>query len=107
IGVFLARLLLAAYRRDAAQRSRDGSPPLTPALVLSWLSLWLLWPLVVFGEWRRRRQRVRRVRLAAAEASEEHSMFAVDVVHDAAEGLFRDVQAAWSRDDREHLATLV
>ena len=107
VAVFLLRLIMAAYRRDAAQRRRDGSPPLTPALLLSLLTLWLLWPLVVAGEARRRRQRVRRVRLAAAEASEENPIFAVDVVHGAAEGLFRDIQAAWSRDDREHLATLV
>ena len=107
IAVFIVRLLFAAYQRNAAQRRHDGSPPLTLALLLSQLTLWLLWPFVVAGETRRRRRRVRRVRLAAAEASEEQPMFAVDVVHAAAEGLFRDVQAAWSRDDREHLATLV
>ena len=107
IAVFLARLVLAAYRRDAWQRRRDGRPPLTLGLALSLLTLWLLWPFVVAGEGRRRRQRVRRIRLAAAEASEDDPAFAVDVVHGAAEGLFRDIQAAWSRDDRERLAALV
>ncbi len=52
-------------------------------------------------------ERERRVELAAAEASEEDSAFAPDVVRPAATQLFQDVQAAWDRGDRAALAKLV
>ncbi|HVP01383.1 MAG TPA: TIM44-like domain-containing protein [Solirubrobacteraceae bacterium] len=107
IVVLLLRFAMAAYRRDAMQRRRDGRPPLTFGIALSLLALWLLWPFAVAAERWRRRRRVARVRLAAAEASEEDPMFAPDVVERAGEALFRDIQAAWSRDDRERLAALV
>ena len=53
------------------------------------------------------KERERRVELAAAEASEDDSAFAPDVVRPAATQLFQDVQAAWDADDRATLAKLV
>ena len=56
---------------------------------------------------RRRRARVRRVELAAAEAAGEDPAFAPDAVVASAETLFGDVQASWDARDRERLARLV
>ncbi len=53
------------------------------------------------------KERERRVELAAAEASEDDSTFAPDVVRPAATQLFQDVQSAWDRADRATLAKLV
>ena len=52
-------------------------------------------------------ERERRVELAAAEASEDDSAFAPDVVRPAATKLFQDIQAAWDAGDRATLAKLV
>jgi predicted lipid-binding transport protein (Tim44 family) len=104
--VFVLRFLYAHYQRDAMRRRRDGRPPLSFALVLSALTLFLLWPWDLFREWRTRPGRVRRVELAAAEATEDDPLFDPVVVRRAADELFRNVQAAWSRDDREQLAAL-
>lgn len=106
VAIFILRLLMSMYRREAMQRRRDGRPPLTPAILLSQLVLWLLWPLDVFREARARRHRVRRVEVAAAEAAEEDPLFAPDTVRASADGLFRDVQDAWTADDRTALAAL-
>ncbi|MGZ6617891.1 MAG: TIM44-like domain-containing protein, partial [Solirubrobacteraceae bacterium] len=53
------------------------------------------------------KERERRVELAAAEASEDDSAFAPDVVRPAATQLFGDIQAAWDAGDRATLAKLV
>ena len=53
------------------------------------------------------KDRERRVELAAAEASEDDSAFAPDVVRPAATQLFQDIQAAWDSGDRAMLAKLV
>jgi len=50
---------------------------------------------------------MRRVRLAAAEASESDPRFAPEMVCDGAERLFCAIQAAWTQDDRVELARLV
>ena len=55
---------------------------------------------------RRRARRQRRVELAAFEAAEDDPAFASDVVHREAERLFRNVQLAWSADDRDRLTRL-
>jgi predicted lipid-binding transport protein (Tim44 family) len=55
---------------------------------------------------RRRRRREQRVELAAAEAAEDDREFAPEVVHAEAERLFRDVQKAWSEDDRDRIKHL-
>jgi predicted lipid-binding transport protein (Tim44 family) len=55
----------------------------------------------------RRKKRVRRVELAAAEAAEDDPDFAPDKVRAGAEALFRDVQWSWDALDRERLRTLV
>ena len=55
----------------------------------------------------RRRKRVRRVELAAAEASEDDAAFSPDEVRAQATKLFKDVQAAWDARDRGRLRTLV
>lgn len=55
----------------------------------------------------RRRERVRRVELAALEAAEDDPEFAPDVVHREVERIFREVESAWSVGDRERLGRLV
>jgi predicted lipid-binding transport protein (Tim44 family) len=55
----------------------------------------------------RRQERVRRVQLAAAEASEDDRAFAPEVVHDQATNLFTEIQKAWDARDRERLGKLV
>jgi phenylacetate-coenzyme A ligase PaaK-like adenylate-forming protein/predicted lipid-binding transport protein (Tim44 family) len=56
---------------------------------------------------KRRRKRVERVELAAAEAAEDDERFAPEQVRSAAEQLFRDVQAAWDQRDEARLATML
>ena len=56
---------------------------------------------------RRRRERVRHVELAAAEAADDDAAFAVTPVRDAADRLFRSIQAAWSVNDIATLDRLV
>lgn len=56
---------------------------------------------------RRTSARVRRVESAAAEASEDDPAFAPDVVRVQATALFKDIQAAWDRNDRARLQRLV
>ena len=51
--------------------------------------------------------RERRVELAAAEAAEDDPAFAPETVRSSATRLFKDIQAAWSADDRQRLGTLV
>src|SRR2546423_437842 len=55
----------------------------------------------------RRRARVRRVELAAAEASEDDAAFSPDVVRAQATQLFKDIQDAWDRRDQARLRELV
>lgn len=55
----------------------------------------------------RRRERERRVELAAAEAAEDDATFAPDHVREQATRLFNDVQVAWDKRDRVRLARLV
>jgi predicted lipid-binding transport protein (Tim44 family) len=52
-------------------------------------------------------ERERKVELAAAEASEDDSAFSPDAVKPAAADLFKQLQAAWDRDDRATLSKLV
>jgi predicted lipid-binding transport protein (Tim44 family) len=52
-------------------------------------------------------ERERKVELAAAEASEDDSAFAPEVVRRAASDLFNQIQVAWDRDDRTTLRSLV
>jgi predicted lipid-binding transport protein (Tim44 family) len=56
---------------------------------------------------KRRRKRVERVELAAAEAAQDDERFAPDRVRAAGEQLFRDVQAAWDQRDEARLATML
>jgi predicted lipid-binding transport protein (Tim44 family) len=55
----------------------------------------------------RRKKRVRRVELAAAEAATDDPDFAPEKVRAGAEALFRDVQWSWDALDRERLRELV
>jgi predicted lipid-binding transport protein (Tim44 family) len=55
----------------------------------------------------RRGKRVRRVELAAAEASEDDAAFSPDVVREQATRLFKDIQAAWDARDQTRLRELV
>jgi predicted lipid-binding transport protein (Tim44 family) len=55
---------------------------------------------------RRRRQRVRQVQLASAEAAEDDPAFAAAVVIPAASELFQAAQRAWDARDRDTLARL-
>jgi predicted lipid-binding transport protein (Tim44 family) len=54
-----------------------------------------------------RRERVRQVELAAAEAAEDDDYFSPQRVSTAAEQLFREVQQAWDDRDTARLATLL
>jgi predicted lipid-binding transport protein (Tim44 family) len=54
-----------------------------------------------------RRERVRRVELAAAEAAEDDAAFAPDVVREQAERLFKEIQIAWDAGNRDRLSQLV
>jgi predicted lipid-binding transport protein (Tim44 family) len=56
---------------------------------------------------RRVAERQRRVSAAAAEAAEDDEAFAADAVKVNAAALFKQVQAAWDRGDRQALAKLV
>jgi predicted lipid-binding transport protein (Tim44 family) len=56
---------------------------------------------------RRVAQRQRRVQAAAAEAAEDDAAFAADAVKVNATALFKQVQGAWDRGDRQALAKLV
>lgn len=47
------------------------------------------------------------VELASAEAAEDDPAFAPDVVRPAAANLFREIQRAWSAQDKQRLARLV
>lgn len=55
----------------------------------------------------RRRRRVRQVESAAIAAAGEDDRLAPESVRSCAEALFRLVQRAWDRGDREQLATLL
>jgi predicted lipid-binding transport protein (Tim44 family) len=55
----------------------------------------------------RRRERVKRVSAAAAEAAEDDAAFASDSVTAAAEALFREAQAAWDARDRKKLEQMI
>jgi predicted lipid-binding transport protein (Tim44 family) len=56
---------------------------------------------------RRTATRQRRVEAAAAEAAEDDAAFAADAVKANATALFKQVQAAWDRNDRAALSRLV
>ncbi len=70
-------------------------------LIVAAISIWRGY------RWRKKRDaRVLRVRLAAAEASEDDAAFAVETVTSEAAALFEQVQAAWSAEDRKTLHKL-
>lgn len=82
--------------------------PILLAVVLLALGGFALFRWVRSARYRaRRRERVRRVELAAAEASEDDAAFSVETVRWQAERLFREIQSAWDRRDRSRLADLV
>jgi predicted lipid-binding transport protein (Tim44 family) len=54
-----------------------------------------------------RRERVRQVELAAAEAAEDDERFSPERVRSTAEELFREAQLAWDARDTARLATLL
>ncbi len=63
-----------------------------------------------FSTWRlarKRRRRVARVHLAAAEAAEDDAAFASDTLVPAASKLYKDAQKAWDARDRKRLRRLV
>jgi predicted lipid-binding transport protein (Tim44 family) len=119
-GVLVLLVLVAVYlligtlfhwrssrsRRRASTRSQQGRPSFTP-LVLRTLRHVVLWPIDLLVEWSRLGPRLKKVMLAAAEASEEDPHFAPDVVCAQAEQLFGSIQAAWTADNRAELARLV
>ena len=56
---------------------------------------------------RRRAKRVKRVEAASAEAAQDDAAFAADTVHQGADQLFRQIQAAWSANEIATLDRLV
>lgn len=96
-------VILLTYARLVSRRS-GGKPPHA-----------LVWDTAKRGgagvkrlvERARRRERVRRVELAALEAAEGDDRLSPDSVRTSAEALFRLVQLAWEARDPGRLATLL
>jgi predicted lipid-binding transport protein (Tim44 family) len=101
---FVAVLILAASLRQQRPAGTSASAGLHVAEHLRAAQM-VLSALNPFAR-RRRRRREQRVELAAGEAAENDPEFAPDVVHAEAEQLFRDVQKAWSEDDRDRIKRL-
>ena len=72
-------------------------------VIYSLIAVWVKDYRVMRGLKRRRRA----VEAAAAEAAEDDPKFASDRVRADAAGLFREIEGAWSREDRDALARLV
>jgi predicted lipid-binding transport protein (Tim44 family) len=100
-------LLIGALFHWRASRRAKRRRPLSRRFVVQTVRHVLLWPIDLLVEWRRLGRRKEKVRLAAAEASEDDSYFAPEVVCSDAEQLFRAIQAAWSTDNRAELEKLV
>jgi predicted lipid-binding transport protein (Tim44 family) len=78
------------------------------ALVFGVLGLVVVWLLIKSALYRRKvNKRVKRVRLAAAEAAEDDAYFASDALERDAQALFRAAQEAWDKGDRARLAQIV
>jgi predicted lipid-binding transport protein (Tim44 family) len=105
--LILLYLLKGALRGRRSRREAEQRQPFSLRLVFRALYKVLLWPVDIFIEWRRLGPRRRRVRLAAAEASELDPRFDPEIVRADAERLFCAVQSAWSADDRAALGRLV
>jgi predicted lipid-binding transport protein (Tim44 family) len=107
VGLIVLYWIVGILRVRRGRRRAEQRESFSLGLVLRTLRRLALWPVDwVIECWRLGRRR-RRVRLAAAEASESDPRFAPDVVCSDAERLFRAVQAAWTQDDRVELARLV
>jgi predicted lipid-binding transport protein (Tim44 family) len=100
----LAVLVVAASVRQQRSTDTQASAGLHVAEHLRAAQL-VLGALNPFAR-RRRHRREQRVELAAREAAEDDGEFAPEVVHAEAERLFRNVQKAWSEDDREAIKRL-
>jgi predicted lipid-binding transport protein (Tim44 family) len=78
------------------------------ALVFGILGLVVVWFLIMSARYRRKvNRRVKRVKLAAAEAAEDDAYFASDAIERDGEVLFRAAQEAWDQRDRARLAQIV
>jgi predicted lipid-binding transport protein (Tim44 family) len=104
LAFFALYVLLGSWSHWRATRRAEERQPFSLSRVLRHV---LLWPIDLIVEWRRLGRREEKVRLAAAEAAETDPRFAPDVVCADAEQLFREIQAAWTRDNRATLAELV
>jgi predicted lipid-binding transport protein (Tim44 family) len=107
LAILAVYLLIGSALHWLATRRSEDRQPLSLARVANAARRVVLWPIDLAIEWRRLRGRKERVRLAAAEASEEDPRFAPDLVCADAEQLFCAIQTAWSKDNRVELARLV
>jgi len=82
--------------------------PVALLIVIAGLVLFGLFTYVQTARYRaRRRERVRHVELAAAEAAQDDAAFSPEIVREQAAKLFKDIQGAWSKNDRAGLRKLV
>jgi predicted lipid-binding transport protein (Tim44 family) len=82
--------------------------PVALLIVIAVLSVVGIYSWMVAARYRaRRRARVERVELAAAEAAQDDAAFAPDIVREQGAKLFREIQTAWSKGDRDQLRKLV
>jgi predicted lipid-binding transport protein (Tim44 family) len=82
--------------------------PLALIFVVGVLLALSVWAYIKAARYRaKRRERVARVELAAAEAAQDDAAFSPDVVREQAITLFTEIQQAWSRGDRARLSKLV
>jgi predicted lipid-binding transport protein (Tim44 family) len=100
-------LLIGALSHWRTSRRAERRQPFSLSLVAHAIRHIVLWPIDLIVEWRRLGLRKRKVRLAAAEASESDPHFAPEVVCGDAEQLFCSIQNAWTHDNRGELAQLV
>lgn len=82
-------------------------PLVLAGIVLVGVAAWVSRALAAARAKAGRARRVRRVELAAAEASEDDGAFAPEAVRARAASLFGSIQSAWDARDRARLAELV
>ncbi|HEV7773957.1 MAG TPA: Tim44-like domain-containing protein [Conexibacter sp.] len=95
------------YGGGGAGGAGGGSPIFFLVIVVGFLLFVMFTGLQVRKTRKRREARRRRVELASAEAADDDPLFAVDVVMQAAEQIFRMAQQAWDARDDARLAQLL
>jgi predicted lipid-binding transport protein (Tim44 family) len=82
--------------------------PVALLIVIGVLTVVGIYSWMVAARYRaRRRARVKQVELAAHEAAQDDAAFSPELVRQQAAKLFREIQTAWSKGDRDKLRELV